>query len=44
MEANTTEYESLDQVITVSMLTAEKAISRHITTTYQWSPTLKKAV
>jgi len=44
MEANTTEYESLDQVITVSMLTAEKAISRHITTTYQWSPILKKAV
>jgi len=44
MEANTTEYESLDQVITVSMLTAEKAISRHITTTYQWSPTLKKSV
>jgi len=38
------EYESLDRVITESMLTAEKASSKHITTTYQWSSTIKKAV
>jgi hypothetical protein len=38
------EYESLDRVITESMLTAEKASSKRITTTYQWSPTIKKAV
>jgi hypothetical protein len=38
------EYESLDNIITESMLTAEKGINKQITTTYQWSPTLKKAV
>jgi hypothetical protein len=38
------EYESLDRVITESMLTAEKASSKRITTTYQWSPKIKKAV
>jgi hypothetical protein len=38
------EYESLDRVITESMLTAEKASSKRITTTYQWSSTIKKVV
>jgi len=38
------EYESLDNVITESMLTAENSISKRITTTYQWSPALKQAV
>ena len=42
--ASTAEYEALDTVITESMLTAEKTISRRLTTTYQWSPPLKKAV
>jgi len=42
--ACTSEYESLDDTINESLLTAEKNISRRITTTYQWSPTLKKAV
>jgi hypothetical protein len=37
-------YESLERVITESMLTAEKASSKHITTTYQWSLMIKKAV
>jgi hypothetical protein len=32
------EYESLDRTITESMLTAEKFLSKRITTTYQWSP------
>jgi len=42
--ANQAEYESLDKTITESMLTAENNLSKRITTTYQWSPTLKKAV
>jgi hypothetical protein len=40
----TSEYELLDKVITESMLSAQKVISRCITTTYRWLPTLKKAV
>lgn len=38
------EYEALDETITTSMLTAEKDLSRRVTTTYQWSPKLKAAV
>ncbi len=38
------EYEVLDNTITESMLTAENKLSKRITTTYQWSPMLKKAV
>ncbi|MFN9979852.1 MAG: hypothetical protein ACK53Y_08060, partial [bacterium] len=38
------DYESLDKTITESLLTAENNLSKCITTTYQWSPTLKKAV
>lgn len=38
------EYERLDRTITESMLTAEQALSKRITTTYQWSPQLKQAV
>jgi hypothetical protein len=41
---STLEYESLDQIITESMLAAEKDLSKRITTTYQWSPRLKQAV
>jgi len=38
------EYESLDEIITASMLKAEQQLSKRVTSTYQWSPTLKKAV
>jgi hypothetical protein len=38
------EYEVLNKTITESMLTAKNKLSKRITTTYQWSPTLKKAV
>jgi hypothetical protein len=41
---STAEYESLDSVITESMLSAEKELGKRITTTYQWSPRLKQAV
>jgi len=43
-QASTQEYESLDAIITESMLAAENDLSRRITTTYQWSPRLKQAV
>jgi len=42
--SSTQEYESLDNVITESMIAAENDLSRRITTTYQWSPRLKQAV
>jgi hypothetical protein len=38
------EYESLDIIISESMLSAERSLSKRITTTYQWSPLIKKAV
>jgi len=41
---HTKQYESLDKLITESMLRAEKRISKKYSTTYQWSPTLKKAI
>ena len=34
----------MDKTITESMLTAENNVGKRITTTYQWSPTLKRAV
>jgi len=37
-------YESLDKTITESMLTAENNVIKRNTTTYQWSPTIKRAV
>jgi len=37
------EYELLDNIITTSMLMAEHELSKRVTTTYQWSPVLKKA-
>ncbi len=43
-QATTQEYESLDNIITESMLAAENDLSKRITTTYQWSPRLKQAV
>jgi hypothetical protein len=42
--STTSEYETLDAIIIASMLSAEKDLSRRITTTYQWSPCLKQAV
>jgi hypothetical protein len=43
-QASTQEYESLDALITESMLAAENDLSRRITTKYQWSPRLKQSV
>jgi hypothetical protein len=38
------QYEELDQTITESMLSAEKAAGKRITTRFHWSSPLKKAV
>ena len=37
-------YEKADQLMTESMLMAERSVSRKISTTYAWSPKLKAAV
>jgi len=38
------QYERLDNIITEGMLKAERTISKKVTTTYHWSPTLKAAI
>jgi hypothetical protein len=40
----TRNYEKADQLMTESMLAAERRVSRKISTTYAWSPKLKAAV
>jgi len=43
-EESTKTYEQVDQLMTESMLAAERSVSRKISTTYAWSPKLKAAV
>jgi hypothetical protein len=43
-EEHTKEYQNLDKLITDSMLYAERNTGRKVSTRYEWSPTLKKAV
>jgi len=43
-ESHTKEYESIDQLLTEAMCSAEKSIAKKVTTTYAWSPVLKQAV
>lgn len=43
-EEHTKEYQKLDKLITDSMLYAERNTGRKVSTRYEWSPTLKKAV
>ncbi len=38
------QYERLDKIITEGILKAERTISKKVTTTYHWSPTLKAAI
>jgi len=38
------QYDRLDKIITEGMLKAERTISKKVTTTYHWSPTLKAAI
>jgi len=43
-DVDTQTYQSLDRVITESMLHAEANTGRRVSTRYEWSPELKKAV
>lgn len=43
-EEHTSAYEKIDKLLTESMLAAERAVSKKFSTTYAWSPALKKAV
>jgi hypothetical protein len=43
-EADTQLYKSLDCLLTEAMLSAERQISRKVSTTYSWSPHLKRAI
>lgn len=43
-DSHITEYESIDRLLTEAMQAAEKKISKKVTLTYAWSPTLKQAV
>jgi hypothetical protein len=43
-DEDTKTYETVDQLMTESMLAAEQSVSQKISTTYAWSPTLKRAV
>ena len=38
------EYESIDTLLTESMLSAEKQVSKKVSTTYAWSPQLKRSI
>lgn len=38
------EYEAIDRLLTEAMLSAEKQISKKVSTTYVWSPTLKQSI
>jgi hypothetical protein len=40
----TAEYESIDRLITEAMLHSERSITRKVSTTYHWSPTLSRAI
>ena len=41
---NTQSSESLDRLLTEAMLSAERQITREVSTTYAWSPPLKRAI
>jgi len=43
-EEHTKMYETLDTLMTESMISAERKASKKISTTYAWSPALKAAV
>ena len=41
---DTRSYESVDKLFTEAMLSAERDVSKKVSTTYAWSPVLKRAV
>jgi hypothetical protein len=43
-ETETQSSESLDRLLTEAMLSAERQITREVSTTYAWSPPLKRAI
>jgi len=40
----TQQYERMDEFITQAMLMAEKQVSKKVSKTYQWSPTLSSSI